>query len=311
VPKDNVPDPWAEPSRYHKGELDNLGELHRALAKHTQFREYLERGRAYLQPLVTAAGERRARARSMRRFVDVEPADLARERARVIVWLLLAFGPIWQEAESALHLPPHYVAGALEVAMHGGWGDWDAPPLPRRAGEPVRPRDAAEHLRITVRMHYAAGELPAPPTLAGDVEEHLADYARWARAHSERMPQPIDPAWRAHPGKRKRGRPRGGTGPKGYLHRVQLYNLWHAHPARYGKRPDLWRGREVRDWADFLAEVNEKFASDYPGGNTPSLPVLRRETERAIDWAAPVAGVPADPVAFVPFVPFVPGPSAP
>jgi hypothetical protein len=144
MPDDKVPDPWAKPSPYHKQELDNLGALHKALAAHIQFQERLERGRAYLQPFRIAAAQRPdGRLQSRHTVVAVEPASVQRERARVVVWLLQAFGPIWDEAQTALDLPPHYVAGALEVALHGGWGDWDAPPPARREGESVRPRDAA------------------------------------------------------------------------------------------------------------------------------------------------------------------------
>lgn len=294
-----------------------LGELH-----------YLQDGLAQVRALLKRIGDTVSTAASSLEPQGDQSATLSiverittHAHDRGILWLLYRHRPIFAEAEADLHLPLHYWANALHAALDGSWDDCvrylDAATGAHylHAERTARPRWGFSHdeesfetlvqaCRVADMNETLIYERMKP---RADPEEYADQVRRIALADAQaRAANAQDP--HGDPGKRlvKVGRPKGRTSwPKDrdgesfdecFKRRVVLCNLWRENPTRYRKRADLWRGRPIVMWPQFVRLVDK---SGQLASQCASHKSIIEATMDALSWGAPAPGVPFDPAQFV------------
>jgi hypothetical protein len=297
--------------RYHVAERAKLRGLVLALGEHRELQADLSLACVTLSRAEEFASAKYSAHPDHGAYIARDHMD--REHDCVIAWLTARYCVMMLAVYLELDLPPDFLINTLDMALGYGWdvavrwldaavAVFYAEAEPRvsygvfpDATDSRGPKGLWVEREQQVQCDAAGGIWFSRPPVGTDVEDYIAVVTRIIRTEWKNLA-----SWRrAYPGKRKGGRPTGrstgGSCEEGYLPLVRLYNLWRENPTRYGKRTDLWRGREPITWAQFLDVVNgsKQFSTDYVSEHT-----LRRATQKAIDWVAPVDGVPSDPAAF-------------
>ncbi len=269
-----------------------------ALGTHVDLQSDLDQYRAVRQDVTDQAAQALAMAiahekRVLRQALRQAQDDMHR---RGIAWLGRRYWRVIRDAQEVLDLPSFFVIGALRTAMDGSWDaairDLEGAPTAAFLHYTRAPMDAmvlrdSDDLRALADVWSRSAVptsgvlLPLPRPGMGQ-DDYVAAMTTAIKDVWSDMGQ--IPAARFAPGRRKGGRPRGGTSEQGYDRRVRLYNVWRAHPTRWKERRDLWQGLPTITWAQFTALVDN--SGQFDGWFTEQR-TIESATKAAILWAAP------------------------